>query len=660
MEVGDLAVVLDARTKEFRAALDQAEKRIAKFEKTAEKGATEAGRGFDKLGGRLGGLKSAVTGLIAAFGAWKALQLGKEATLLAAEYESIEIQLGTLTGSAENAAAVMANVNRVVLETPYSLEQMGRAAASSALIFKDNTDAVNEFTAHVADLAAAFNRPIELIGENLPRAFSAGLGAADAFREAGISGYILELSGKTKVADVTTQDLIESIRKMTSEGGIAYRAASRQADSLRGVLSNTGIAADNLKRAFGEALSPAIVKTGKEVLQPFFERLKQLVDENKAAIEGWAESLGIAVDWMTRIVDSGPRGYAEMVDKAAELRQEIADLNRDLGRWEKLTLGISWLQAEGGKQRLIQLETELMKTEALIRAEEQRMAAAAGGRKVAPGRPEAAIDIGALPGAGRGKDTLRELKGMAEMAEVFGENAASAYATLQATGTAASGLAWALRDAANEAARVGGPLEGLGTAIGQDIREGVQSGLVEGLKEGKLGASDVLMDLPDTISTRFLETGVGEMTKGLEDGFSDLFDDLGPKLGEALGLADMGPLSGAVQGALSTAAGIGLSMVMRAIGGARSRQTFAQIQGAPTTDVREMRGIAVGETTVGIAEIAPRLEDALAPLTGIAAEHLRVTRGILAALSSGYTRGAGAALDVEVGALLENSPSLTY
>ena len=130
---------------------------------------------------------------------------------------------------------------------------------------------------------------------------------------------------------------------------------------------------------------------------------------------------------------------------------------------------------------------------------------------------------------------------------------------------------------------------------------------------------------------------------------------------EALGMADMGPLSGAVQSALAVAAGIGLSMITSAIGGTKARQTYADIQRASgVTDVREMRGIAMGETTVGIAEVAPKLEEALAPLTAIMSEHLRVTRGILAALGSGYTRGAGAAFDVEVGALLENSPSLTY
>lgn len=709
MEVGDLAVVLDARTKEFRAALDQAEKRITKFEKTAEKGTEQAGRGFDRLGGRLGGLKAAVTGLVAAFGAWKALQLGKEAVRLASDYEQIEIQLSTLTGSAENAASVMKDVNQIVLRTPYSLEEMGRTAAYSALVFRDNTAAVSEFTGYIADMAAAFKRPVELIGENLPRAFSAGLGAADAFREAGISEEILRISGKTKVADVTTQDLIESIRKMTSEGGIAYRAAARQADSLGGVLSNTGIAADNLKRAFGEALSPAIVETGKEVLQPFFNDLTASVVANKDEIAAWARDtaaslveatkffihlaegaatawarindiievgpslkqsgqwlagifdLGVAADWWADALGLGRTELEKMRDRAEELRGEIDDLSGKLETWNRYTLGLSPLRARGAERELAIKKVDLEYLEAQIRSYEklQKISAAAPTAVpavAAPAAPKfAPIDIGKLPGAGRGADKVRELKGMAEMSEVFYENAASAHAMLQATGSAASGIAWALRDAADEAERF--HFAELGEAIGQDIRDGVSVGLVDGIKAGRVDAGAIMEGIADSMSTRLLEHGVDELMSGLEDGFSDLFSELGPKLGEALGGADFGPLSEAVGGALSVAAGFGVSMIMSAISGTKARQTFADIQRASgVTETREVQGIVAGPTTIAIAEVGTYIADAFIEPTALLREQLATQRAMLAALVGGAR--APALVESEAGAILQSSAML--
>ena len=179
LTVGELTVELEARTREFQQGLQRAERRIQRFEGTATRRVGRAGGAFRRLGGIIGGVTTAVVALGAAIAAIGLVRFISQGVQSAATFESIGISLKVLTGSAEGAAQVLDEVNRLVVQTPFGLEQTASAARSLAVVFGQNTDAVSEFTGIAADLAAAFQRPVEVIGENLTRAFNAGLGSVD-------------------------------------------------------------------------------------------------------------------------------------------------------------------------------------------------------------------------------------------------------------------------------------------------------------------------------------------------------------------------------------------------------------------------------------------------------------------------------------------------
>lgn len=288
LTVGELNVELEARTREFRASLTAAERRIGRFERTASRGTAAAAGSFRGLGAAIGLVTAAI---VALGGAFAALGLGRfivAGVQAAANFEAIGVSLKTLTGSAEGAAEVLDQVNKLVVETPFGLDEVAGAARSVAVVFGDNTDAVAEFTAITADLAAATNRPITQIGENLTRAFSAGLGAADVFRDSGITEFIKNVTGETDITKISTEELALALRELTSEGGVFFRAAADQAATLGGAISNTSIAFENFQRAFGAALSAPLVDFMLNQLQPAFQALEQIVMANSETIADFA------------------------------------------------------------------------------------------------------------------------------------------------------------------------------------------------------------------------------------------------------------------------------------------------------------------------------------------------------------------------------------
>ncbi len=288
LTVGELRIQLEARTRAFQRGLRQAQGRVRTFATGVRQRLAGAGGAFRGLAStvfKLTAVIGVLGGALAGLGLARFISSGVRA---AATFEQIGIALRVLTGSAEGAAAILEDVNRLTVQTPFGLTEIANAARSVAVVFGENTEAVSEFTAIAADLAAAFGRPVEQIGENLVRAFSSGLGAADAFREAGITASILQQTGATDVAKISATELAEALRQLTEEGGKAFGAAAAQAESLGGALSNTSIAVQNFQRSFGEAIQPALVDILVNTIQPAFFRLEALIRENSDTINRFA------------------------------------------------------------------------------------------------------------------------------------------------------------------------------------------------------------------------------------------------------------------------------------------------------------------------------------------------------------------------------------
>lgn len=285
LNVGELSVELEARTREFEERLRRSEKALDGVADTAEDASKRievslegvigaitdlttafaiftpqgraAGIGLLRLAGLFPPLRIAVIGLTAAFAGFRLLRLSDEGLALSASFEQVAISLGILTGSAANARTVLGEVQKIVLATPFGLQELANVSKQLAVVFGENTAAISEFTAITADIAAISGRPVEQIGSQLQRAITSGLASAEVLRESGITQLLLEVSGATDSAALSGQALLDAFRALTREGGRGFGAAAAQAVSLAGAISNAEIASENFARALGDALSPA-------------------------------------------------------------------------------------------------------------------------------------------------------------------------------------------------------------------------------------------------------------------------------------------------------------------------------------------------------------------------------------------------------------------
>jgi len=287
LDAGTLTVQFNAESGELQNDLSEVNRQLDQTGERAESGASRASGAFLVLGSALRALTPVVeaTGtvgrvlgnrflrlagfaplLAAGFTAIGAAltgiaisRLAGDGLALAASFEDIAVSLETLTGSAEAARKVLTDVDRIVLATPFGLQELSDTARQLAVVFGEDTDAISEFTAIAADIAAVSGRGLEQIAPNIQRALTSGLGSAEILRESGISQLLLEVSGQTDVAALSGEALLQAFRDLTSEGGRACGAAEARARTLSGALSNATIAAQTTSRTFGELLAPDAV-----------------------------------------------------------------------------------------------------------------------------------------------------------------------------------------------------------------------------------------------------------------------------------------------------------------------------------------------------------------------------------------------------------------
>lgn len=675
LTVGELNVQLEARTREFRSQLRRAEGRIDRFERKARTGTAAAGGAFRGLGAAIGIVTVAVAALATAFAA---LGLGRfvlAGVRAAATFESIGVALKTLTGSAAGAAKVLKQVEDLVVETPFSLEEVAGAARSVAVVFQDNTDAVAEFTAITADLAAATNRPIQQIGENLVRAFSSGLGAAEVFRDSGITEFIKNITGETDVTKISAEELALALRQLTADGGIFFRAAAEQAATLGGAISNTAIAFDNFQRAVGAAISEPLTDFMINQLQPAFQALERIVKENADTLRDFAQNV-----------------LTNVQAKFAAIFQGTIDLLRALG---PLADAFDLLRAIAAP--LVNFNQAIARSLLLIvgtiadlvrAAVSGSQAIAAAARFDFSGAAEAAEEFKANIGSigDRFDETVEAIKGdVDDVVDAF-QNIGRSREFLD---SAAEGLEF-LREKVAEVSeeirnapppqrviaeditpKVGGDrgmegAKGEGTRFGERFAEGFSStfgAAIRGESVDFIGdfSELLLQQSEEALSTAFQEAvdGFGDLLQKAvgASGIGDLFTGEGALGGIGTFFSEkLGDNAGKLLG------GTALGILGAGIGAFRREQktesAAAQVQSA-VDSAEKVRGIVAGPTSIAIAQVDRGISDAFLPterLLTLIEENTRSTARATSDTGTGSVPSGGTSEATQ--ALANEGPSL--
>jgi tape measure domain-containing protein len=228
--------------------------------------------------------------------------LGAAAVKAAADLETMETQFISLTGGAEQAGAMVDQLNQFAAATPFQIEEIA-GAARQLLAAGTDISQVNEQLGFLGDIAATSGESIEDITaifakvqakgkvelENLNQLAERGIPIFTALSEA--TGLPASSLG---AGAVSVEQFNEVLRGFAEEGGFAYQAMERLSQTAAGKFST---ALDNLKQAgasIGELLLPMVTKAIDKVTEmaASFQQLDERTKKIILIIGGIAAAIG--------------------------------------------------------------------------------------------------------------------------------------------------------------------------------------------------------------------------------------------------------------------------------------------------------------------------------------------------------------------------------
>ena len=221
------------------------------------------------LGRTIFSLQGAIVGLGVGAGVKSLINVGNEV-------ESLQIRFETLFGSAEEGAAAFETMANFASKVPFSLQQI-QAGAGSLLAIADDANELGELLEMTGTIAAATGLDFRTASEQIQRSLSAGIGAADLFRDRGVTA-MLGFTAGTQVSVEETREALEQFAK--DNDGITDRLAG----TFSGTLSMIGDAVFTFQRTLNDA-------GFFSSLTAHFRDLKNTIDENQEEIKAFAQDL---------------------------------------------------------------------------------------------------------------------------------------------------------------------------------------------------------------------------------------------------------------------------------------------------------------------------------------------------------------------------------
>ena len=218
---------------------------------------------LSKVKGAVFNLRNAFIGLGAGLAIRSLVNTGKE-------IEGLQVRLKFLFGSAKEGSKAFDEMAKFAAKVPFSLEEIQSGSGVLSVVSKDAKELANlmEITGNVA---AVTGLDFRTTAEQIQRSMSAGISAADLFRDRGVKSMLGFKAG----AVVTVEETAEAFQKIFGKGGKFGGATDELANTFEGTLSMIGDKFFNFKRTILEA--------------GFFEGLKKQFGELDVALAQNAE-----------------------------------------------------------------------------------------------------------------------------------------------------------------------------------------------------------------------------------------------------------------------------------------------------------------------------------------------------------------------------------
>ena len=235
---------------------------------------------FGALGKSLGRLKSAVFSLQSAFIGLGAGLVIKNLVNTGQELENLRVRLKFLLKDTNEGAKAFENMVKFASKVPFSLEEIQSGSGILATV-TDNADDLQKMLEITGNVAATTSLDFRTAAEQIQRSFSAGIGAADLFREKGVRNMLGFKAGAT----VSIEDTVAAFEKVFGRGGRFGQATDELAKTFTGTVSMIG------DKIF--AFKKTLLEEGFfEELKKQFGDLDKFLADNNEQLDNLAKTIG--------------------------------------------------------------------------------------------------------------------------------------------------------------------------------------------------------------------------------------------------------------------------------------------------------------------------------------------------------------------------------
>ena len=204
------------------------------------------------------------------------------------ELENLQVRLKFLLKDTNEGAKAFDNMVKFASRVPFSLEEIQSGSGILATV-TDNANDLQKMLEITGNVAAVTGLDFRTTAEQIQRSFSAGIGAADLFREKGVRNMLGFQAGATVSIEATAQRFEEVFGK----GGRFGKATDDLAETFTGTLSMIGDKVFSFKKT--------ILEAGLfESLKKEFGSLDKFLEQNSKQIDQIAQDIGIALGFAVR------------------------------------------------------------------------------------------------------------------------------------------------------------------------------------------------------------------------------------------------------------------------------------------------------------------------------------------------------------------------
>ena len=238
--------------------------------------------------GSLSKVKSAVFNLQNAFIGLGAGLAVRSLVNTGKQIEGLQVRLKFLFGSAKEGGKAFDEMAKFASKVPFSLEEIQAGSGVLAVVSDDAKELANLMKI-TGNVAAVTGLDFKTTAEQIQRSMSAGISAADLFRDRGVKSMLGFKAG----AVVSVEETVAAFERVFGEGGQFDGATDQLAKTLEGTLSMIGDKVFNFKRTLLDAGFFAQLKSQFSDLNKSLEKNSETLDNIAITI---GTVLGVAVE----------------------------------------------------------------------------------------------------------------------------------------------------------------------------------------------------------------------------------------------------------------------------------------------------------------------------------------------------------------------------